>query len=176
MVDPNNDGKLRLPELLDRVDASASEFASGDILGALEEVFRGQFKVDFFLNFWAGINLPWPLPDLGWGFGVNETLLDFTFGATDIPITLETVTNSTSHLNIGAAAGKNMSSMSQDGNDVVTFNGRNVNWSSNGQAFNSGARTITQNGVVMNLGEGVNSVNYSGLGSCLLYTSPSPRD
>tara|TARA_R110002096_G_scaffold119038_11_gene257837 strand:- start:4443 stop:19259 length:14817 start_codon:yes stop_codon:yes gene_type:complete len=167
-LDPNNDGKLRLPELIDRFEASANEFAMGNIGSALEEVFTGQFKVDFFLNFWAGINLPWPLPDLGWGFGINESILNFEFGADLIDVEIENTVNNTSYLNIGAAAGNNMSSMSQDGNDAVTFSGRDVYWSSNGQAFvtpSGSTRTLSTNAIVMNLGEGTNTVDFTGLGT-----------
>jgi Ca2+-binding RTX toxin-like protein len=162
-VDPNNDGKLRLPELLDRVDAAVCEISDGDILGALEQLFTGQFKVDFFLNFWAGINLPWPLPDLGWGFGINETILDYTFGPPSIPVRIAETTGATQHLNVGASAGNNMSSMSQDGNDTISFSGYGVNYVSNGQYFGAASLSGSTAGVVTNLGEGRNNINYSSL-------------
>lgn len=166
--DPNNDGKLRIPELIALVEAAADAVAGGDPLAALGYVFKGQLDYGFYLDVWAGINLPWPLPDLKW----STTVFDFgdtiNFGGTAIParMSADIADGETAILNVGARAGATMSLIEGDGNDVITVTGPNSPYS---VTLTSGGRTITgdvnQNAGVMIIpaGNGDNTVDLSAM-------------
>ena len=161
--DPNNDGKLRIPELIALVEAAA---ASSDPLGALGYVFKGQLDYGFYLDVWAGISLPWPLPDLKW----STTVFDFgdtiDFGGTAIParMSADIADGETAILNVGARAGATMSMIEGDGNDVITVTGPNSPYS---VTLTSGGRTISgdvnQNAgvIIIPAGNGNNTVDLS---------------
>ncbi len=162
-TDPNNDGKLRLPEIIPLLDTAAAEFAAGRIEDALGAIFNGSIDLSAYLRIFAGINLPWPLPDLGFSTTVfDTTIFDYTLDATPVPVEIAEVINGTSVLNVGARAGNNMSSISQDGNDFVSIaNDGAVTYASNGQNFGSGNFINPGAGIVIAAGEGNNTVDLS---------------
>ncbi|GGE38882.1 hypothetical protein [Actibacterium pelagium] len=168
--DPNGDGKLRIPELI-AVLETAYEAAGDDPLDALGYIFAGTASYGFYLRFWAGINLPWPLPDLKWSTTVFDISDSIDFGGNAIPARIATeVENAgdTSYLNIGARAGANMTTMSEDGNDSVTISGPNspiaVSYSVNGQT-QTGTIDDTAGALVVQAGEGNNNINLAAVTS-----------
>ena len=166
--DPNNDGKLRIPELIALVEAAADEIADGNPLGALETVFKGKLDYGFYLSVWAGISLPWPLPDLKW----STTVFDFgdtiNFGGKPIPARMSGSIGSgeTAILNIGARAGASMSLIEGDGNDVVTISGPNSPYN---VSLTSGGRSISgtieehAGALVIPAGEGNNVIDMTAM-------------
>ncbi|WP_039019935.1 calcium-binding protein [Halocynthiibacter namhaensis] len=166
--DPNNDGKLRIPELIALVEAAADEIAGGNPLGALETVFKGKLDYGFYLSVWAGISLPWPLPDLKW----STTVFDFgdtiNFGGKPIPARMSGSIGSgeTAILNIGARAGASMSLIEGDGNDVVTISGPNSPYN---VSLTSGGRSISgtidehAGALVIPAGEGNNVIDMTAM-------------
>ena len=165
--DPDRDGKLRIPELIALLEAADED--GGDFLDYLAYLFRGEASYHFFLSVWAGISLPWPLPDLKWSTTVFDFGDSFTFGglapgptlATDI-----TETGGTAILNIGARAGASFSEILEDGNDRIVINGPNSPIS---LVYSSGVRTITttfdeaSQAIIIPAGEGNNSIDLSGI-------------
>ena len=159
--DPNADGKLRIPELIALVEAG---IGSGDPIDFLGFIFDGEAGFNAYLRLWAGINLPWPLPDLKWSttlFNINEST---TFGGFTIPPKIATLTNGTSMLNIGAAAGGNMSTIDTDGDDRVVISGTSVAFSSNGRSLPAASLPAGTGGIVIPAGNGNNYIDLSGLG------------
>ncbi|HCP81249.1 MAG TPA: hypothetical protein DIT67_06540, partial [Octadecabacter sp.] len=172
-TDPNGDGKLRLPELLAQAELAATKTAPADIIGAF---FTGDISFGAALRIWGGINFPWPLPDLSFSTTVfDTTLFSYTLNSVFPDVAVADVfgagLNSTAVLNVGARAGGNLSSISQDANDVITIrNNGFVEYSASGQVFSTTAalQTINPNaGVVIAAGEGNNTVNLQ------LMTSPT---
>lgn len=170
-TDPNGDGKLRLPELLAQAELAATKSAPEDIIGAF---FTGDIGFGASLRIWGGINLPWPLPDLSFSTTVFDTnLFTYTLNSVFPDVAIADVSgaglNTTSVLNVGARAGGNMSSISHDGNDVITIRSNGyVDYSASGQVFSttSALQTIDANaGVVIAAGEGNNTVNMQQMNS-----------
>ena len=158
--DPNGDGKLRIPELIAIVDAALNE--ASDPLDSLGYIFAGTASYGFSLSFWAGINLPWPLPDLKWSTTVFSFSDSIDFGGNAIPARISSnMAGDTVMLNIGAMAGANMTSLDSDGNDSVTISGSTVSVSSDGKSISgsvSGAGAVIIPG-----GEGNNAINLSAM-------------
>ncbi|QEE37552.1 calcium-binding protein (plasmid) [Octadecabacter sp. SW4] len=171
-TDPNNDGKLRLTELIAQVELLGTlETPSLDeILGVF---FTGEVSFSAALSIWGGINFPSPLPDLSFSTTVfNETLFSYTLDPTLVPPEIADMfgsgSNTTAVLNVGARAGNNLSSISQDGDDTIVVNANGfVNYTSNGQVFStSGGQTIDPTrGLVIAAGEGTNTIDLSALTS-----------
>ncbi len=165
--DPNADGKLRIPELIALVEAGAG---SGDPLAFLGYIFDGEAGFNAYLRLWAGINLPWPLPDLKWSttlFDINEST---TFGGFPIPPKIANLESGTAMLNIGAAAGGNMSSIDSDGDDRVIITGNNVAFSSNGRSLPSAPLPAGTGGIVIPAGNGDNYIDLSGFNGATIPT------
>jgi hypothetical protein len=140
--DPNNDGKLRIPELIAVVEAAQNAVVGGDPLDALGFIFKGEAGYGFNLSVWAGINLPWPLPDLKWSTTVFNFDGSIDFGGNAVPVKIGTEINNagdTAILNVGARAGGNFSTIEEDGDDIITITGPNspiqVSLSSGGKPF-----------------------------------------
>lgn len=161
--DPNDDGKLRIPELLAIFDAIADQPEE-----FFNYMFTGQFDYAAKLDFWAGIRLPWPLPDLTFEATVFDLADTIPLGGGDIPakISQDVDDGETAILNIGARAGANMTSNDEDGDDTVVIRGPNspiqVNVTNEfgtitGE-FNAGA-----GGLIIPAGEGNNTINLSAL-------------
>ena len=74
--DPNDDGRLRLTEMVAMAEFLEANFNSLSLEQKVGVFFEGNFDLDAALRVWAGINLPWPLPDLSW----STTVFDFGFG------------------------------------------------------------------------------------------------
>ncbi len=158
--DPNKDGRLRLAELV-----SMAEFLAGPTgPTALDEVlgvfFEGGFNVDAALRIWAGINLPWPLPDLTW----STTVFDIGFGYSlpnvpFDPVFFDDVGGGTTMLNVGAQAAASLSGPTTDGSEAITLSGAQLTL--NGVA--RGAHAFGSGGVIIPAGNGNNTVDMTGL-------------
>ncbi len=160
--DPNADGKLRIPELIALLDAG---IGSGDPIDFLGYLFEGEAGFHAYLSVWAGINLPWPLPDLKWSTTVFSVNVTTNFGGFAIPPQISSdLAGGTQMLNIGAGAGGNMSTISKDGNDTVVITGSSVAFSSNGQSLLP-ADLSGSSAVIIPAGNGDNIIDLSGLGS-----------
>ncbi len=160
--DPNDDGKLRIPELIALIEASSGS----DILGYL---FRGTASYKIYLSIWAGISLPWPLPDLKWSTTVFNLQDSISFGGSKPPAQLATdlsETGNTAILNVGARAGASMSNIETDGNDVITVTGPNspfqVHLNSDGQV-QTGSFAEGAGAIIVPAGNGNNVVNLAGV-------------
>ncbi|OYW55641.1 MAG: hypothetical protein B7Z31_10810, partial [Rhodobacterales bacterium 12-65-15] len=171
--DPNNDGKLRIPELIALVEAAADALAEGDIGEALGLIFVGEAYYKAKLSIWAGINLPWPLPDLKW----STTVFDFgdtiPFGGNPVPARIVTDLDAgeTAFLNIGSRGGDSMTKITGDGDDrLVLTGGGSGNYSA---AYSQGAKTFNGSfansgtALVMQAGEGNNVIDLSGASGAL---------
>ena len=171
--DPNGDGKLRIPEMIALVEAAADALAAGDVGEALGLIFVGEAYYKAKLSIWAGINLPWPLPDLKWSttvFDIGDTI---NFGGNPVPARMVTDLDAgeTAFLNIGARAGDSMSKIIDDGNDrLVLTGGGSGNYSA---AFSQGIQTFNGSfanigsALVMQAGEGNNVIDMSGASGAL---------
>ena len=162
--DPNDDGKLRIPELIALVEAAAD--SPGDTLGYL---FRGSASYKFKLSVWAGISLPWPLPDLKWSTTVFNFGDSIDFGGLKPPAQLATDpgdTGNTAILNVGARAGGSMSTIEGDGDDRIVVDGPNspfqVTLKSGGQTI-QGSFDQTAGAIIVPAGNGNNTVDLSGV-------------
>ncbi|CUH69401.1 Cyclolysin [Thalassovita autumnalis] len=162
--DPNDDGKLRIPELIALVEAAAD--SPGDTLGYL---FRGSASYKFKLSVWAGISLPWPLPDLKWSTTVFNFGDSIDFGGLKPSAQLATDlgdTGNTAIMNVGARAGGSMSTIEGDGDDRIVVDGPNSPFQ---VTLNSGGQTIqgsfdqTAGAIIVPAGNGNNTVDLSGV-------------
>ena len=168
--DPNDDGKLRIPELIAIVDAALNE--AGNPLDSLGYIFKGTASVGFYLRVWAGINLPWPLPDLSWSttvFNIDESI-NFGGNLISAQISAPTANDDTAILNVGARAGASMSKIEGDGNDVIRVSGPNspyaVTLNSDGQSI-SGQFNEFAGGIIIPAGNGNNTVDLSNMSAGL---------
>lgn len=160
--DPNSDGKIRLPELLYILDSFGNQSGLEAKLGAL---FNGSVSLSAYLKFWAGINLPWPLPDLSWSTTLfDTTIFNYSLPAPPPAPILTTALGGTGFnmLNAGAQAGANMTALDFDGNDYITITNKNVSYSSNGVGYTGSGALGTTNNLVIAAGEGRNTINMSG--------------
>jgi Ca2+-binding RTX toxin-like protein len=168
--DPNEDGKIRLPELLFNIEKFETENSLEGKLGAL---FAGTTSLSAGLSLWAGINLPWPLPDLSWSTSLfSGEIFSYTLPAPAKTPKLVTDLSGTQFvmLNAGAQAGANLTSLDFDGDDNITVSGGasgstvyNVSYSSNGQAYTGGNTSFNNNQLIIAAGEGTNTVNLAGM-------------
>jgi len=171
--DPNQDGKLRIPEIIALVEAAADALADGDIGEALGLIFVGEAYYKAKLSIWAGINLPWPLPDLKWSttvFDIGDTI---NFGGNPVPARMVTdqEAGQTAFLNIGARGGDSMTKITGDGNDQLVLTGGgsgnyNAAYSQGAKSFN-GSFANNSSAIVMQAGEGNNTLNLSGASGTL---------
>ncbi|MCF2872357.1 hypothetical protein L0664_14880 [Octadecabacter sp. G9-8] len=168
-TDPNNDGKLRLPELLAQIDLASTQTTLKGLLGSF---FNGSVSFSAGLSIWGGINFPSPLPDLSFSTTVFQTelfniSLEPTLPDVAIADVIVSGANVTSVLNVGARAGGNLSSISQDANDVITINNNGfVSYTASGQVFSTktALQTVNANaGIVIAAGEGTNTVDLSAM-------------
>ena len=157
--DPNGDGKLRIPELIAIVDAAINQ--ASNPLDSLGYIFSGTATYGFSLSIWAGINLPWPLPDLKWSTTVFNISDSISFGGNAIPARISSDTSGGAMLNIGAMAGANMTSLDSDGNDAVTISGTTVSVNSGGKSI--GGSIAGNSAVIIPAGEGNNTVNLAAM-------------
>ncbi|MFA8443592.1 beta strand repeat-containing protein, partial [Yoonia sp.] len=173
--DPNADGKLRIPEMIALIEASFDAIEEGDVLEALGIIFVGDAYYRAKLSIWAGINLPWPLPDLRWSTTVFDIGGNATFGGFAIPADIaDGSATGTNTLNVGARAGASMTKIVDDGNDVVTVTGGpatstattgyNVSYAQNGISA-SGTVGSGAGAIVVPAGEGNNTVDLSSVAS-----------
>jgi len=159
--DIDGDGKLRIPELIALLEASSGL----DVFGYL---FKGEASFRFFLSVWAGISLPWPLPDLKW----SATLFDFdgsvSFGGLLPPATIanDVADGEVAVLNIGARAGASYSKIKTDGDDTVVIDGPhspfNVSLIQNGVTVTATINDAA-GGIIIPAGEGNNVIDLHGV-------------
>ncbi|WP_298500107.1 calcium-binding protein, partial [uncultured Maritimibacter sp.] len=163
--DPNDDGKLRIPELLEILDASADD--PSKMLGYL---FEGTFDVYFYLSVWAGISIDFGLfsIDLKWSKDVVNINESFEFGNFPLPprVSDDISAGETAILAVGSNIGNSMSNLTEDGNDVIRLSGPNspiqVNLS-NQQGSLSGSFNQDAAGIIIPAGNGDNTVDLSDL-------------
>ena len=164
--DPNRDGKLRIPELI----AMIEEAAGSSVSNALGIMFYGDAYVHASLSIWAGINLPWPLPDLKFSvdlFDINESI---NFGGTQIEprIVTDLDNGETAFLNVGSRYGDSMSRIVEDGDDRITVSGSaasnyQVNVAQGSQSLPQADIEPNPSAIVTQAGEGNNTVDLSGI-------------
>ena len=175
--DPNFDGKLRIPELLVLLE-TAEPFFDTDLEKALGALFNGSVSLSAYLRIWAGISLPWPLPDLHWSTTVFDQKV-FSYSLPVVPVVqnISTPHITNAFLNLGARAGGNLSSISSDGNDYVRIaETSNLNYRaqfiSDGKTFagntdfTAGASEATA-AIMIPAGEGNNTIDLSAINDCI---------
>lgn len=152
--DPNDDGRLRLAELVAMVEfvADNSGLSAEEIMGVF---FEGFIDVSARLDIWAGINLPWPLPDLT--FSVNvftlPPIFNYTLSPTSIgPVWITELDALSEILNVGSNAAASLSKL-EDGNDKITIDGKIL------KLGNTVLDTLGTNGVIIPAGNGTNIVD-----------------
>lgn len=163
--DPNSDGKLRIPELIKLTELAGKQSQLDDVLGA---IFQGSVDASAYLRIWAGINLPWPLPDLRWAHTVfDETFFKYSLPKVLPPPEITEIASSTALLNVGARAGGNLSTVTFDGNDVVKVSGNGhytTQYHASGQYFGNSHNTFSGvSGIIIPAGEGNNTVDLTGI-------------
>ncbi|MBV7407345.1 calcium-binding protein, partial [Maritimibacter sp. DP1N21-5] len=163
--DPNDDGKLRIPELVAILDASIDD--PSKTLGYL---FEGRFDVYFFLKVWAGISIDLGLfsIDLKWRHTVVDINESLTFGGFELPprVAGDIAAGETAILAVGSNIGNSMSNLTQDGNDRITLSGPNSPIQvqlTNQQGSLSGSFSEDAGGIIIPAGNGDNTVDLSGL-------------
>ena len=159
--DPNDDGKLRFPELLAIIDAGVEN--PSNFLGYL---FEGGFNVNFYLSVWAGIKLGF----FNLTFDIDVVDFDVTipFGGFQLPprLTPAVADGGTAVLAVGSNIGNSMSTMDKDGNDVITLRGPFSPIQiglSNEQGSLAGSMNENVGGIIIPAGEGNNTINLSEL-------------
>ncbi|SED72608.1 calcium-binding protein [Rhodobacter sp. 24-YEA-8] len=159
--DPNDDGKLRFPELLAIIDAGIEN--PSKFLGYL---FEGGFNVNFYLSVWAGIKLGF----INLTFDIDVVDFDVTipFGGFQLPprLTPTVADGGTAVLAVGSNIGNSMSTMDKDGNDVITLTGPHSPIQiglSNEQGSLGGSMNQNVGGIIIPAGEGNNTINLSQL-------------
>ncbi|PTE23456.1 hypothetical protein C5F48_01715 [Cereibacter changlensis JA139] len=159
--DPNDDGKLRFPELLAILDAGAED--PSKLLGYL---FEGEFGINFYLSVWAGIKLGFI--NLTFDIDIVDLDVKIPFGGLPLPPRLspEVDNGETAVLAVGSNIGNSMSTMDKDGNDVITLDGPNspiqINLS-NEQGKLAGDMNQNVGGIIIPAGKGNNTVDMSEL-------------
>ncbi|MFT7221080.1 MAG: Ca2+-binding RTX toxin-like protein, partial [Candidatus Azotimanducaceae bacterium] len=156
--DPNDDGKLRIPELIAIVDA-----ASADPSAIFGYLFEGTASYKLYLAVWAGIPF----------FTFDITIFDLNgeekFGDAELPkgigADLED-DGDTAVLSVGSAAGNSFSeNIGKDGDDIITLTGGNssvkVKLAQGG--FNEDGTVNGAGAIIIPAGEGQNVVDMSGL-------------
>lgn len=163
--DPNDDGKLRIPELLEIIDASVDD--PSKFLGYL---FEGTFDVYFYLSVWAGISIDFGLfsIDLKWSKTVVDIEESFDFGGFALPprVSEDISAGETAILAVGSNIGNSMSNLTEDGNDRITLSGPNSPISvnlSNEEGALSGDFNEDAAGIIIPAGNGDNTVDLSDL-------------
>ncbi|MGR3485978.1 MAG: hypothetical protein ACU0BF_11585 [Paracoccaceae bacterium] len=165
--DPNQDGKLRIPEMIALVEAGLD---SGSFLDALGFIFQGEAGVNMFLNVWAGIDVGlFSLKFNKTVFKIDESI---PFGGFSLPPEIGTKVENpgdTAFLNVGSAAGGSYSKIETDGDDVIVIDGPNspikVQLTSDGRSLQPLEIENSDNAgaLIIPAGEGDNVVDMSGL-------------
>ncbi|MFM2390002.1 MAG: hypothetical protein RLZZ437_1557, partial [Pseudomonadota bacterium] len=165
--DPNSDGKLRIPEMIALAEAAFDAISDGDIPRALSIMFVGSAYYKAKLSVWAGIELPWPLPDIKWSTTVFDVGGSISFGGTPVPARIVTDLDAgeTAFLNIGARTGDSMTKITTDGDDQLVLTGGsggnyNATYTQGSQSF-SGSFANNAAAIVIPAGEGNNTINMS---------------
>ncbi|TKA97165.1 calcium-binding protein [Cereibacter changlensis] len=159
--DPNDDGKLRFPELLAILDAGAED--PSKLLGYL---FEGEFGINFYLSVWAGIKLGFI--NLTFDIDIVDLDVKIPFGGLPLPPRLSPAVDSgeTAVLAVGSNIGNSMSTMDKDGNDVITLDGPNSPIKidlANEQGKLAGDMNQNVGGIIIPAGKGNNTVDMSEL-------------
>ncbi len=161
--DPNDDGKLRFPELLEILDAGADD--PSKLLGYL---FEGEFNINFYLSVWAGIKLGF----ISLTFEVDVVDFDVTlpFGGTPLPARLAPAVQDggTAVLAVGSNIGNSMSTLDKDGDDRITLSGPHSPIQiglANEQGRLAGSLNENAGGIIIPAGQGNNTIDLSGLGT-----------
>lgn len=163
--DPNDDGKLRIPELIAIIKAGIDEPAK--FLGYL---FEGRFALDFFLTLWAGLKLNLGFVEID--MSVEIPVVDFSgewpFGGFDLPTTIAPVVvdGGTAVLAVGSNIGNSMSDFDKDGDDVIHLSGPHSPIQItlvNQQGSLSGALNQNVGAIIVPAGEGNNIIDMSEL-------------
>jgi Ca2+-binding RTX toxin-like protein len=166
--DPNDDGKLRIPELIAIGEAAFDAIGDGDVIEALGFIFEGSAGFSAALSIWAGIKLPWPLPDLIFDVELFDFSVGIDFGGNQLPNSIgsDAGADETAILGVGANAGNSFSSIEDDGDDVITLTGPNspiqVNLQSGGLS-EQGEVKENVGAIIIPAGNGQNTVDMSGL-------------
>ncbi|MFW5654280.1 MAG: beta strand repeat-containing protein [Roseicyclus sp.] len=170
--DPNDDGKLRIPELIYVLDAAFASFDGGFGIDEIGEflglIFSGTAQYGFKLEIWAGIDFPSPIPDLKWSGTVFEGRGEVEFGNLPLPPIYGKDQDGSTVLNVGARAGGNMTDLTEDGDDTITVSGNgsfSVTLATDGK---SRTGSVGGNALIIPAGEGANLVNLGAI------TSPTP--
>lgn len=162
--DPNNDGKLRIPEIIKVAEAAAG---ASDFVEALEFVFKGDGGFSFSASAGGKIGVG----ALSASFSVNIFDFDtsFTFGGLAIPGEISSDisdTGNTAILNIGSRSGLSMSNVTEDGNDTLVITGPNspidVSWTSGGVSQSASLDSATS-AIIIPAGNGNNDIDMSGI-------------
>lgn len=161
--DPNDDGKLRLPELI-YIVTSAFEYIgdSGDIFGALTYIFEGKFEAGANLAIWFGLDLGFFSIKIE--IPVFDVAVEYNFGHdyTEGVMSGKVAAGETAILNVGARAGGNMTDVKEDGDDTIILDGPNSPVQvtlANDQGQISGSFSQDAGGVIIPAGEGDNIVD-----------------
>ncbi|RRH73849.1 calcium-binding protein [Falsigemmobacter faecalis] len=170
--DPNDDGKMRITELIAIINASAED--PGNMLGY---IFEGKFDVKFFLDVWVRINLG--IISINLDIPVVDIEKSFPFGGLPLPTGPAPKVEKpggTATLAIGSNIGGSLTDMDKDGDDVVSFGapaarmmtgasdpGIQVNLG-NEQGAMSGMMSGDIGGLIIPAGKGNNTIDMSGLG------------
>ncbi|MBP1853588.1 beta strand repeat-containing protein, partial [Rhizobium halophytocola] len=159
--DPNGNGLLSFPELLEIIGAVGDADNFWDALGY---IFEGTFEVDFHLGIWVGIDLGFF--SLKWHADIISFDLNYHFGGKDLPphMSNDFGRGGTAILNVGANVAASFSKITEDGNDhiVVRQDGSKIAIDmSQGGAPVTGEINSNAGAIIIPAGEGNNVVDLS---------------
>ncbi|WP_316014983.1 hypothetical protein, partial [Roseobacter sp. HKCCA0434] len=162
--DPNNDGKLRIPEVI-RVGEAALD--ASDFVEAMELVFKGEAGFGFSASAGGKIGVG----KLSASFSINifNFSQGFTFGGLPIPGEISSdvsETNNTAILNVGSRSGLSFTNQVEDGNDTIIITGPNspvgVSWQA-GSVSQTASLDAATNAIIIPGGDGDNTIDMSGM-------------
>lgn len=147
--DPNDDGKLRIGEIVQAVDGNAANILrliEGDIRGGI--YLSVYFEIDFFF------------------FSIGDSFTVFSFDFTahfgyEFPMNYVDVVGDADVLNIGAKAGSLAGGDGIDGDDQVYFVGRDIYLGLPGSGSKVG--TLSNDALIIYAGDGDNVIDLTGL-------------
>ncbi|WP_416896329.1 MAG: beta strand repeat-containing protein [Minwuia sp.] len=165
--DPNNDDKLRVPEIIRIGEVVGDLFSEGEFIEAIETMFKGTAGFSLFAEVFGkvkafGATIFSGTIEL---FSISESI---SFGGLPLPVEFapELSGSGAAVLNVGARVGQSFSDATQDGDEIITITGPNspfdINYQ-NGNVTNTGQIDDAATALIIPAGIGNNVIDLSGI-------------
>jgi len=165
--DPNNDDKLRIPEIIRIGEVVADLFDDGEFVEAIETMFKGSAGFSLFAEVFGKVK----------AFGATifsgtielfDVSVSVDFGGLPLPVEFapELADSGAAVLNVGARVGQSFSDATEDGDEIITITGPNspfdINYQ-NGNVTNTGSIDDAATALIIPAGVGNNTIDLSGI-------------